>query len=79
MGKRARPDIDTGVSYLCTRITKSKNHDWWKLKYLLKWLKQKNKDKQIMGISTNGIIETWKGAFYAGHDDIHRKLEELLL
>ena len=36
--KRARPDIETTVAYLCTRVTKSTEGDWRKLRRVLQFL-----------------------------------------
>ena len=33
--KRARPDIETAISFLCTRVSRSDECDWGKLKILL--------------------------------------------
>ena len=33
--KRARPDLEVAVSYLCTRVPKSDEYDWEKLRRVL--------------------------------------------
>ena len=68
--KRARPDIDTTVAYLCNLVTKKNNHNWWKLKRVLKWLKQTINDKKIMGKGKTGINEKWIVNSYANHLDM---------
>ena len=37
--KRARPDVETAIAYLCTRVSKSTNDDWKKLRHVLAFLK----------------------------------------
>ena len=38
--KRSNPDIETAISFLMTRVTKSDEEDWKKLKQVLTFLKQ---------------------------------------
>ena len=38
VSKRARPDIELAISFLCTRVSKSKVQDWEKLRRLLSYL-----------------------------------------
>ena len=59
IAKRARIDIDIAVAFLCTRVTKSTEYDWWKLKRVLTWLHCTINDKRIMGIDGTGVIQTW--------------------
>ena len=42
--KRARPDIETTVSYLMRRVSKSNTGDWDKLLRVLGWLKSTKDD-----------------------------------
>ena len=49
ISKRARPDKNTLVSYLTTRVKKSTNYNWYRLKRGLKWLKQTIDDVRIIG------------------------------
>ena len=37
--KRARPDIQTAISYLCTRVAKPNTADWKKLGRLIQYLR----------------------------------------
>ena len=50
--KRARPDIEPTVAFLCTRVTKSNMDDWKKLKRLLGYLLQTKNEVRIIGAST---------------------------
>ena len=36
---RARPDLETEISFLCTRVSKNDVDDWKKLKRVLLWVK----------------------------------------
>ena len=38
IAKRARPDIETAVGFLSTRVSKSDTDDWAKLKTVLQYL-----------------------------------------
>ena len=70
ISKRSRPNADTLVAYLTTRVTKSTNYDWYKLKRGLKWLKQKINDERISGVVGEGIIQTWIYVSYGVHVDM---------
>ena len=54
--KIARPEIDNAVAYLCTRVTKSNETDWFNLKRVLRFLKDKIGDTRIMEIDNIGIV-----------------------
>ena len=43
LAKRARPDIQTAVSFLCTRVKKPDEHDYKKLARLMKYLQERRK------------------------------------
>ena len=53
--KRARPDIETVVAYMCTRVTKSTEGDWGKWIRVLKFLKCTIDDTRVMGMNHDGI------------------------
>ena len=44
-------DIETTVSFLCRRVTKSGEDDWNKLKILLVFLKVTVNDERIIGMN----------------------------
>ena len=47
--KRGRPGLETTLAFLCTRVTKSTEFDWCKLKRILEWLKYtENKELGVM-------------------------------
>ena len=68
--KRARPDIETAMSYLTTRVSKSNIRDWYKLKRLLSFLKKTIKDERIIGASSLNDLFTWVDASYAVHPNM---------
>ena len=49
VAKMGRPDIDTVISFLCTRVTKITKEDKEELRRVLKYLKHTIYDKSIMG------------------------------
>ena len=46
--KRSRPDLETAVSFLCTRVSCSTEEDWNKLKRELQFLNQTKSDKRTI-------------------------------
>ena len=52
--KILRPDIDTVISYVSKRVTKSDEDDWKKLKRLLAFLGGTIGEYRILGISKTG-------------------------
>ena len=63
--KRARPDLETAVSYLCKRVSKRKLDDWKKLRRLIVFIKVTIEDKRIIGASHLLSIFMWIDAAYA--------------
>ena len=70
--KRSRPDIETSISFLCKRVTKSDEDDWKKLKRLLAYLKETMDDYRILGIDKEEETKmiSWIDASYAVHEDM---------
>ena len=68
--KRARPDIETAVSYLCTHVSKSTTDDWKKLRRTLGFLQRTIDDIRIIGADSLQNIFTWIDAAYGVHDDM---------
>ena len=50
--KRARPDIETAISYLTTRVSKSNEQDWFKMIRVLSFLKETKEDERIIGATS---------------------------
>ena len=67
--KRARPDIETGVSFLMRRVSKTDNDDWIKLKRVLSFLYDKIEDERMIGATSLTEILTWINTTYAVHNN----------
>ena len=67
--KRARPDVETAVSYLCTRVSKSTDNDWKKLRRVLGFLQKTIDDVRIIGADNLQSLFTWIDAAYGVHED----------
>jgi hypothetical protein len=68
--KRSRPDIETAVAFLTTRVSKSDEDDWKKLKRVMTWLKQTKNDVRIIGAQSVKELFTWVDAAYAVHNNM---------
>ena len=70
--KRSRPDIETAISFLCKRVSKSDTQDWKKLKRVLAWLKGTINDIRYFGLKNNSevYIKFWVNASYSIHPDM---------
>ena len=67
--KRARPDLETGISQLMRRVSCSNVNDWKNLMRILGYLKKTTKDKRIIGAKNIEDIYTWVDASYAIHEE----------
>ena len=56
--KRARPDIELAVFFLCTRVRDPNIDDWKKLKRVLGWLESTINDTGFIGV--NSLNELFK-------------------
>ena len=70
IAKRARPDIETAVSYLTTRVSKSNVRDWYKLIRVLSFLKTYKNDKRRIGAKSLKDLFTYIDASYAIHPNM---------
>ena len=68
--KRARPDLETSVGFLCTRVSKSDEDDWKKLRRVIAYVQATINDIRIIGASSLSDIFTWIDAAYAVTDDM---------
>ena len=68
--KRARPDIETTISYLMTRVSKSNQKDWGKLRRCLGFLKGSIDDKRIIGVDSLRDLHVWIDAPHAVHENM---------
>ena len=68
--KRARPDIETAVSYLTTRVSDPNESDWCKLRRVLVYLQHTKDDVRRIGCDSLENIFTWIDAAYAVHNNM---------
>ena len=68
--KRARPDIETTVAFLCTRVTKINEDDWKELHRLISFLKSKIDDVRFIEATNLTDIYTWIDAAYTAHNNM---------
>ena len=68
--KRARPDIETGIAFMTTRVLKSTEEDWRKLKRIITFLKYTIDDVRIIGAKSMDTIYTWVDAAFAVHSNM---------
>jgi hypothetical protein len=68
--KRARPDLQTAVAYLCTRVACPDKDDYGKLKKLIEYLRESIYLPLILGWDESGVL-TWNvDASFAVHMDM---------
>ena len=68
--KRARPDIEPVISYLCTRVSNLNIVDDVKLTRVLRYLHDTIDDCRIIDIDDIDTLRTWVDAAYAVHSDM---------
>jgi hypothetical protein len=68
--KRARPDIQTAVSFLCTRVKKPDCDDYKKLARVIKYLRSTVNIPLTLEASSTHIMQWWVDASYAVHPDM---------
>ena len=68
--KRGKPDIETAVAFLYTRVSKSDVHDWKKLLRVLGFLKVTINDARYIAIDNIKHLFSWADASYAVHHDM---------
>ena len=69
VSKRARLDIDLNISFLCTRVSRSTQQDWEKLRRLLVYLRNTIGMVRIIGANSLDVIKIWVDASYGVHHD----------
>jgi hypothetical protein len=68
--KRGRPDIETTIAFLCTRVAAPTDQDWKKLRRLLQFLNQTIDDIRIVAADDLSALFTWIDAAYAVHPNM---------
>ena len=66
---RARPDVQTLVSFLTTRVKEPNKDDWGKLRHRMMYLKGMLYMKRCMAAESLCIIKCWVDASYGVHWD----------
>jgi hypothetical protein len=68
--KRGRPDIQTAIAFLCTRVKEPTKHDYNKLARVIKYLR-KTRDLVLRLSADNlNVVKWWIDAAYAVHPDM---------
>ena len=70
LAKRARPDLQTAVAFLCTRVTFPDTDDYKKLACVMKYLQQFPHLPLILGSDGKGNIYWSVDAAFAVHNDM---------
>jgi hypothetical protein len=68
--KRARPDIQTPIAFLTTRVQKSDQDDWKKLGRVMKYLNGTRKLVLTLEADDTQILKWWIDGSYATHHDM---------
>jgi hypothetical protein len=68
--KRGRPDIQTAIAFLCTRVQQPTRHDYNKLERVIKYLRATRKLVLRLSAGNLIIIKWWIDASYGVHHDM---------
>jgi hypothetical protein len=68
--KRGRPDIQTAIAFLCTRVKAPTRHDYNKLSRVIKYLRNTKELVLTLSADNLNIIKWWVDASYAVHHDM---------
>jgi hypothetical protein len=68
--KRARPDLQTAVAFLCTRVQSCNEGDYKKLTRMLKFLRATKDDYLTLSAASLHNVRWWVDASYAVHPDM---------
>ena len=71
LSKRCRPDLQTAISFLCTRVQQPDIDDYWKLNRCLAYLRSKTKDMVLtLEASDATQIKWWVDVSFGVHPDL---------
>ena len=70
VSKQVRVDNSPTIAFLCTRVSKSTEQDWEKLKRLLGYLNGTKNMRIILGSGSLNTLKTYADASYAIHVDM---------
>ena len=68
--KRARPDIEIPIVFLCTRVKSPDEDDWKKLQRVLCWIKCTIDETRFIGADDLKRLYKWVDAAYAVHPNM---------
>ena len=68
--KRARPDIETAVAFLTTRVSQPTEDDWKKLRQVLQYLHHTINIVRTIGCKDMNQLQTWVDAAFAVHPNM---------
>ena len=68
--KRARPDTQTAVAFLCTRVQGPDVDDYQKLRRVMRYLRATKLMPLVLEADTTNVIKWWADASYAVHVDM---------
>ena len=58
VAKRARVDLQLVIAFLCTRVSKSTQEDWEKLRRVLKYIHKTIDLPRIIGVKDFSVLQT---------------------
>jgi hypothetical protein len=70
VSQRCRVDIVTAIAFLCTRVSKSTEQDWDKLKRVLEYLKGTINDELTLGADSMQKLGSFVDVSFAVHEDM---------
>ena len=76
--KHTRPDIETAISFLCTRVSEPKHEDKVKLTRVLRYLEHTIDLVHTIGARSLLVLPTWVDASYAVHRDMRNHTRGLM-
>lgn len=76
--KRARPDVQTAVDFLCTRVKQPDEDDWKKLRRCMAYLRGTQEMITTLSMETN-ILKVWIDASFAVHPNMQSQTGDVLL
>jgi hypothetical protein len=68
--KRGRPDIQTAIAFLCTRVQQPTQHDYNKLARVIKYLRQTSDLVLRLDAENLNVVKWWVDASYSVHLDM---------
>jgi hypothetical protein len=68
--KRGRPDIQTAIAFICTRVQQPTKHDYNKLSRVIKYLRKTSGLVLRLSAENLNIIKWWVDASYGVHYDM---------